>query len=284
MRLFDKLKSHRWDLGLLFFDDPSTFLKGDWKIFYVKDWDKSRWFADPFVLDVTPLEVVLLVEEFSYRIGKGRIAKIVVDRQSMEVKDVKIVLELPTHLSFPAILRKDGEVYIYPENSASGMHSIYCLVGDSLQKTGILSDYPLTDAVILESGARMLSTMLPDPNGKCLTILSKRNGKYQPESKVQFDEHIARNAGDIIKISGRYVRPAQISDGGYGYGLGISFQEMEEHTDSMHFRELLRKYPPAGYDGMHTFNWYKGVAAIDLRKYNYPVVRKILHKIKHFGK
>ena len=92
------------------------------------DWvkmPKDRWFADPFVLDVKDDEILLLVEDYGYEKRKGIISLLHIDRISMEITARKELLELPTHLSFPAIWRKEGHVYVYPESARSGRLDLY---------------------------------------------------------------------------------------------------------------------------------------------------------------
>ena len=92
------------------------------------DWVKmpsDSWMADPFVLEVTDEEILLLVEEMPYALHKGIITLLHINRRSMEIVSRKVILEIPTHLSFPAIWRKDGHVYVYPESAKSGKLDMY---------------------------------------------------------------------------------------------------------------------------------------------------------------
>ena len=74
---------------------------------------RDRWFADPFILDVTGSELVVLVEEWYDPIERGRISKLVIDRTTFKLKDLKVMLDDGTHLSFPAIERDGEYIYIY---------------------------------------------------------------------------------------------------------------------------------------------------------------------------
>ena len=46
----------------------------------------DRWFADPFILYADDDEVHFLVEEYTYKDKTGRIARLVADRRTMELK------------------------------------------------------------------------------------------------------------------------------------------------------------------------------------------------------
>src|SRR5690606_37035125 len=81
---------------------------------------------------------------------KGRIVQLSVDKKSKKLIERKIVLELDSHLSYPAILKKDGQIYIYPENVQGGKLNVYKY--DEKKSKAIfertLIDEPLVDATI----------------------------------------------------------------------------------------------------------------------------------------
>ena len=72
-------------------------------------------------MDYNEEEIIVLGEEYSDELLRGRIAKLVVDRKTYKLKSWKIILDLPTHLSFPRVVRKNGEIFIHPENSQSAV-------------------------------------------------------------------------------------------------------------------------------------------------------------------
>ena len=276
MELFDWIKRHRWDLA---------FVDKDWNFRFIRSPYRDRWFADPFILSVSESEVVLLVEEFSYSIGRGRIARLSVDRKNLIVTDMQIILSLDTHLSFPFIFRDAGRVLICPENSASGHSTVYAYEDASRRAVPVATvcDYPLTDAVSVCVGdaGYVLSTYIPNPNGKVLTAFEKGNdGRYNPMQEIVFEDYVARNAGAIFQRDGGLIRPAQICDGGFGYGLGIEFQRVLFCDGRFSFEAVERRFPPQGYDGLHTYNALDGVAVVDCRRYLRPALRGILHKVK----
>ena len=285
VNIFYILKRHHWDIGLIYQQSDDTFLDVS-KIHIIKNpYRKTTWFADPFILDITEDSVILLVEEFTYSINRGRIAKLTVDRKRDTITKCEILLDLETHLSFPAIIRNKGSIYVYPENSASGNSSLYLYQNGKLEKAGLLSHEPLTDAVIeyAMNAPIMFSTKVPTPNGYELGIYRSDDyvGEYKHVQTIKFEDRVARNAGEVFEKDGMLIRPAQIFQGKYGYGMGICFQKVNEVADNISFDEICRIYPPEGYDGMHTFNQYKGVAVVDLRKYNHPAVHSLLSKIKN---
>ena len=129
----------------------------------------DRWFADPFVLSVDGDEVTLLVEDYRYAEGQGRISRIIVDRKRGAIVSCKTILR-GGHYSFPAILRENGKVYLYPEQSGQGKLELYeyCPETETCEYVQTLSEEPLTDAIIYKGV--IYSTRLPEPNGKTLKM------------------------------------------------------------------------------------------------------------------
>ena len=259
----------------------------------------DRWFADPFVLAVDGDEVTLLVEDYRYAEGLGRISRIIVDRKRGAIVSCKTILR-GGHYSFPAILRENGKVYLYPEQSRQGTLELYeyCPKTEACEYVQTLSDEPLTDAIIYKGV--IYSTRLPEPNGKRLKMFkwpsavqssiaaSQRSSAFgdskqlhcvqdanalnleletlnQPKTIV-FDECIARNAGDFFEVDGVVYRPAQECNRWYGNALSIQKFENGEFTE-------VRRIPD-----MHTMNSYQGVTVVDRKVFPFKWVYWLLRK------
>ena len=285
MKLFDLIRRYKWDLGIALKSEGHRFDAPEWNFHIVKA-PKNKWYADPFILDVTAEEIIVLVEEFTYSVNKGRLAKLVIDKNSYKVRSEKIILELTTHLSFPAILRIGGKIYIYPENSASGRSIIYSYNpdNDAISILNTLCHLPLTDAVITEIDGHnyMFSTKIPIQNGHELTVYeaNEKTDDYKAVQTITLPDNTARSAGDFFMDGNRIIRPAQNCNG--GYGVGIVFQEVfQEDNGQFVLKEMYRKFPPDDYIGMHTYNQYKGYTIVDLHIRRYPFLHKVLQKIRH---
>ena len=280
------LRSDMWNLGFIT-DDITDVIKSDkLNIHWMKHNYTDRWFADPYLLEVTDKQIVVLVEEFCYKLRKGRIARLVVSRPDYVLQDMKIILELPTHLSFPVIYRKDNEVYVMPENSKSGGIVIYRYDDQNfkLEKVQEVSMLPLTDATIvkLKSGEEyVFSTKLPNPNGDELQIYSF-DGKTmlmaeKPIASVSFPSNIARNAGDALYIDEQMYRPAQ--DCNKCYGNGIVIQKVNKEGNTFMF-ETINSFHSANPDyslGYHTFNMKNGLIVVDGHRYRFPKMVQLLN-------
>lgn len=276
---------HEWRLA---FVEPvnKDALFEQWNYKWINYSTKRRWYADPFILDVSEKNISLLVEEKTYSIGRGRIAKLIIDRKTRTLIEEKIILDLPYHLSFPIILRYGGKVYIYPENSRSGKLNIYKynLNDDSVTFVDTLSEEPLTDAVIVTFFDKPLifTTKHPESNGHILSIYSSNEiiGVYEKVNELAFSERIARNAGDFFSYKGKIIRPTQIYDNNNGYGAGLTFQEVNYCNGKFSMNEVARVLPPKGFNGIHTFNTYKDIIVVDGKKPAHPFIFNTLRWIK----
>ena len=100
MGIIQYIKEIKYNIG--FIDgDLESVIKGDpIKVNWLKHSYKDRWFADPFILDVTESEILVLVEEWYDPIGRGRISRLTIDRKEYTLKDIKTILELDCHQIF----------------------------------------------------------------------------------------------------------------------------------------------------------------------------------------
>lgn len=243
---------------------------------------KKNWFADPFLLDVTENVIILLAEEWCENVGRGRISRLVIDRNSFELLSINSVLELNTHLSFPIIERIGEEVYIYPENGAAGglWRYKYDVSSNTVSEKQQICNVPVADAVITEEfGERfMFATEQPNPNGNILSIFQwdKEAGLFVKCTEYSFPENVARMAGSFFKVGDKIYRPAQECNVQYGHAITI--QEVEQFENSWKFKEIRRLYSPHPQlnVGMHTLNIYKDVIVTDVLGFKNMWLRNII--------
>ena len=124
-KIYKELTSVHWEIGFLDNTLEGIVNGEELKLTLVTHDYPDSWFADPFILEVTDDIIIVLVEEVTKKIQKGRITKLVIDRKLNHVVEKKIIIERPGHLSFPIIYRDGEKIYIYPENSEDGSLNIY---------------------------------------------------------------------------------------------------------------------------------------------------------------
>lgn len=270
-KLLKTLILQRWNIG--FTETPLADILEGKPIQYnwMRHGFKNRWFADPFLLDVTDKEYVVLAEDFEDERGYAVISKLVVNRQTLELKEVKQLLDRGTHLSFPVIRREGNEVWVYPENSESGELNIYRYDqnAERLVKVETMMPAPLTDAVAIEYGGEslMFATTLPNPNGNKLDMYIKRNGNYELKDTIIVQGRTARMGGDFFWEDGTLYRPAQ--DNNECYGGALIIQKVVVRNGKWTFVDVKRLTSPHPQytTGLHTFNSYKGTTVVDIHGY-----------------
>lgn len=286
---FIRLTEFKWIVGVAEYDPDIIFdNKKGLLIHWIKNLPKDSWFADPFILAETDTHVHILVEEFFYADNKGRISKLIVNRDNWKLEQIIPVIEIQTHLSFPAYYQENGKVYIYPESTKSGKLTLYeyderC---GSTTPVRVLSESPLADAVIFDDGEKpcIMATTSPNDNGNTLDFYPLGSGPAPgPEKRVSFKTRIARNAGIPFTARGRLFRPAQ--DCTKRYGSCVVIQECVKEGDSFQFNEIRRFYSPLfKYNvGFHTFNVYEGkYVAVDAEGFRYGLIALFLYHIREF--
>lgn len=276
----EKLLHFSWDLAFGHYSE-SMLKKGlatsDYYI--VGNPYKYKWFADPFIYKDSPGQLELLVEEFDYSVGRGRIGHLVISKSNQRIEKLSIILEKDTHLSFPAIYRVGDKVYVHPENSASGKSYMYRYdeTLDRLVDPVEVLDEPVTDAIIREEGGSftMYATRVPVPNGNEMFVYQADSlfGPYKFKEKIAFDKAFARMAGAMILTkSGEVIRPAQDCEGG-DYGQAVHFMSGKQVVSSL-------TPPMKRYAGIHTFNALGDTFIVDLKRYDYPWLYRMKTRLK----
>lgn len=298
MNITNRIKNfnrNTWNLAFIEQQDWDSFLQGyHKKVHWMKNPYTDRWFADPYILDVNSEEIICIVEEMSYDNSRGRIAKLIIDRKTYELQECKIILDLNTHLSFPFIFRKEKEILIMPENSASGACNIYKYnpKDDALTLFAEISAEPMVDAIILPEPlfgkSYIFSTLSTSPNGNVLSVFEFNTDSMKATklNDIVFKSDIARNAGGIFIYDGKLYRPAQDCSSSYGGGVILQEMTFDSTTKSFSFIDRWKIYPFSfRYNlGLHTFNCYRDLLVIDGRGYKYPIlgrlIRPIINKFK----
>jgi hypothetical protein len=302
------LSAERWNIGFINTSLDDILYKKDIHIEWMKHNIQESWFADPFLLDVTDSCFIVLAEEFTKRLNKGRISKLIIDRHTYKLEKVEVVKELSTHMSFPVIIRepwfierenvdteeKGNFFYIMPENGESGKLKIYKynFSINKLEDAFIVLEEDVADAVPIKIGkdVYMFCTKKPMANGNVLYVYKWDKGvcKFILIGSKVFNENVARMAGCFFVHNRKMYRPTQECNIQYGHAItlqeitcnGKSLCETSElDIESLEFKEVRRIYStnPKLPIGMHTFNTYKGIIVTDALGFDNMWIRKILH-------
>ena len=285
-KVYDHLTSMKWTIG--FVENPlGDIIEGkELSISWMQHNYKDRWFADPFVLDVTKDFIYLLVEEFYLPINRAHIAKLTIDKSTKKLLKTDPILKLNTHLSYPAIIRRDNHIYIYPESGQSGKLKLYEFFPESneMQEKICLIDGDVGDATYtnLFGEDLIFCTIPPKYNEDELHVFKKmENGKYQDSETICFKDNVGRMAGDFFSYKNRIFRPAQ--DCNIFYGNGIVIQEIKRENDKWLFDEIVRYYSPNKYYpiGFHTLNMYNDTIVVDALGFQHYYIGTSLNNLNH---
>ena len=280
-----KISYGKWNVG--FIDSPFGILRQHSPaICWLKHNYSHCGFADPFVYQVNDTVIELFVEQINYYKKNARLARLLVDRKTKILLDVKPILELSSHLSYPFIVRKENAVYVLPENVASGKWNLYRydLKEDHLDFVKTVCNLPLADATIVEENEKfyLFATKRGSDNSDLYLWQSENMfDGYQPADGVllKSDYLGSRMAGAFFKWQGRLYRPAQDCKSGYGKGL-IIYEVVNLDLKNYQEIEVARFYPHDNYcpDGLHTLNSYAGVTVVDGYKLHYNPIARLIKK------
>lgn len=238
------------------------------------------WCADPFLFEDQG-KTYLFFEMFDRFTAKGGIGYRILDNG--KPGPLKLAYSSPVHLSFPFIFRRDGEIFMMPENSYT--KKLYLLRAvhfpDCWEETASwFHGERFVDSVLLRRGAEQwLFTQHLDARGRShelsLFRMEGADGNWVPHpgNPVVSDSRTARMAGGIFAAGGALVRPAQDCEGAYGTKLHfLRIDRLDERTFSE--TEIACVTPEMvrltdrknSFLGIHTYNCSENYEVIDLKE------------------
>jgi hypothetical protein len=196
---------------------------------------RDVFWADPFLYKYKG-QFYVFFENYSYKTRRGKISVGLVTgskKEGYSIVDVRDVLDLDYHLSYPQIIEEAGELFLMPETHENKRLEVYRCV-QFPEKWELY-------ATAFEGEVLADATYFCDENGDKWLLLNKgltRNAElyvYKIDSlklehihahranPVLIDCRKARNGGAIFKYGAAYYRPSQINTHGiYGRGLQIN--------------------------------------------------------------
>ena len=195
---------------------------------------RGRDWADPFPLRAGDRSW-LFFEEVPWRDGHGHINVGELDDQG-RLRDVRIALATPHHLSYPFVFTHDGQAYLLPESRTSSATTLYRArsLPDDWVASCVLADVALYDpTLLLRDDVWWLFGTVAAPGESeddelHLFHAPALDGPWHahPRNPVVSDVRGARPAGPFIRDGDRILRPAQDCSG--RYGRAVVFKEVVE--------------------------------------------------------
>ena len=99
MKLLDKLKVVAWNIGFIEKSIDAVILDENNPIVWMQHKYKDRFFADPFLLSIDDNKIIVLAEEYCFWEGKGKIVKLIIDKNSQRMIEREVLIETQYHMS-----------------------------------------------------------------------------------------------------------------------------------------------------------------------------------------
>lgn len=250
---------------------------------------RNGWFADPFIHRSTDTEIYVFAEEYEYSTQKGRLVYLTILRDGYKLKQVDVILDLDTHLSFPIYIEENGKTYVYPENYQGGAVNLYEFdeVHRKLINPRKIINRKLLDTQIVKLGEKYYAMgVLFSEDGqnstRTLKIFSAASlfGEYVERQCIENYLCEERGAGQFIYRNGSLIRPAQCCEG--DYGRNVIFYEMSLTNDIFYEKELFRLIPVSSMRnglGLHTYNSNNNLAIIDGLEFRHRILGRVLDSV-----
>ncbi|BCW89870.1 hypothetical protein sos41_30380 [Alphaproteobacteria bacterium SO-S41] len=236
--------------------------------------DGKRFYADPFVATYGG-KTWILVEEFPYATGRGIISAVELGPNG-PIDTPRPVLETGSHLSYPFIFERDGQMWMIPESAENRTVDLYraeAFPDRWVHVATLLKDIPVGDVTIADHGGKlwMFGTVgegdASSWDALHLWSAEKLEGPWHAhgDNPVLMDALGARPGGAFYRKDGALWRPAQ--DCTTGYGVGLALCQVTKLDDDGFEQEIKAVLRPGGPDwpgtGLHTLNWAAGVEVVD---------------------
>lgn len=257
--------------------------KGD--IVWLKHNFKDRFFADPFMIKEDEEYYYILVEEFFFCEEKGKITLLKIRKVDFSLAERKIIIEEPTHLSFP-FCELNGTT-IVPESVLSGKTMEYSIDLDTMTviNSRVILNEGLIDSAFYadrQGNKWILTAKMDNPKEDMYMYLLNRD-VYEPlknGSVIASSIEETRSAGRLFEFNGNLYRPVQDSTQRYGRQTRImKIDKLNEAEYKAHCVQVINgKDNPPYNETLHTFNVYDDCVIVDGSKDCFRFPMKILYK------
>lgn len=218
---------------------------------------EGEFWADPFLIEYNK-EHYVFFENYLHKEKKGKIScgRII----GNEIVDVKDVLDLDYHLSYPFIFRDTGDIFMMPETSSNERLEIYkCLSfpdewelystafeGEKVADAFFYNDANNVKWLFLNKSATPNSCKTSDLFIYKVDSLKLKEIIPHEENPVFIDSRISRNGGSIFTYENKVFRPSQRNTHG-AYGGRLNINDIKKLTLNEYVEEQVRVIEPDFY-------------------------------------
>ena len=220
---------YEWFLAFQKIGKDNFFNLDNLKIF---EGENGHFIADPFCIKKNGVYWIFY-EDCNYK--KGVIKCIGLDNDLNITFNPKTILENTYHFSFPCLLEDDDKLYLIPETYKNNTIDLYeCInVPDDWKFKKTLLNLPGKDSIVFKHNHMYwIFTTLGKNNNLTIFYTDSLLGEWvkHPISKNYYNFKSKRNAGQIIKIDEKIIRPTQFDI--REYGENIVFNEIIKLTET----------------------------------------------------
>jgi hypothetical protein len=252
----------------------------------------DKFYADPFLLFSKDENFKILFEEFTFNDEYGKISLMTLDK-SFKLKNIKVLLDTKSHLSYPFVYTENNKSYVFPEAGKSGKLSCYEYdpVNESLIFLQDILDLPLLDSTILKRDGKywIFGTLSENGVNYKLHVFFSDSllGPYTPHlnNPIKSGLNGTRSAGNFIEVDGIIYRPSQNCKNEYGESITINrVTELNEINvvEEPYLTICINKNNRhnAGIHTIHTINVMDNTIAVDGEQWTFAPI----HQWKKFKK
>lgn len=262
-----------WNVGLIRAGSTALLAGGIPSIEWLRLDEERAFAADPFLIEEGGT-LYCFFESLPYATNRGKICYVALDASGTATLPVHDAIVEPYHLSYPYLIRHEGNIVCVPEAGESGRVSAYTarsFPGGWVRTHTLIENFAGVDNTIFEHDGRwwMLATDARSGTNSDLLLWHADTlfGEWRPHraNPVKRDLAGSRPGGRPFIIDGRLYRPAQDCTLRYGRRLIVN-EILELSTDRFVERAVSALEPdPAGrYSaGLHTANGCGELTVVD---------------------
>jgi hypothetical protein len=270
-----------WQVGIVHRPLAAVITNGldDAEITWLPELGPFRFNADPFGLWHDD-RFTVMVEAYDYRNKRGEIHYYTYDRD-WRLLTAGPALRQPYHLSYPQLIRHQGEIYMLPEAHQSGRLTLYRAEVFPAKWTPAadLMAVPAIDATVFRHDMRWwMAYSLPGVANRAmrelhLAFADDLMGAWTPHpgNPLRTGLDASRPGGQAMVIEGVTHLPMQ--DCTRGYGAGLNLLRLDDLTPQHFSAQIVKSFAPDGLhprygDGLHTLSGDGEVTLIDVKRHD----------------
>jgi glycosyltransferase involved in cell wall biosynthesis len=272
-----------WDVGLCA-GSPQRLLDGEpLDVRWIGPARRAGFDADPFLVEREGRRA-LFVEAYDYARKRGVIDAALLDADGRVARRARVI-DAPGHLSYPYPLEVDGELFLIPENHASGEVPLYRCTEFPWrwEREAPLLRIDGVDTTLFEHEGRWWACCTRYSQGSTLALFAFHapsfRGPWTPHAlnPVVVDVGSARPAGRPFTLEGVLYRPAQ--DCSRTYGGGLVLARVDELTPAAYRETIVRRLeggalrPPR--QGIHTLGFAPGTIVLDGKRVTFDALNPV---------